>query len=76
MDGILILHEKPLRERMTASVFIDVPPDVRLMRRVRRDSVERRVDLGETLRLYQDYVRPMHERYVQPSARHATWIWS
>ncbi len=76
LDGILILHEKELRERMTLSVFIDAPDDVRLMRRVRRDCKERRVDLEETLRLYEDYVRPMHHRYVVPSSHHATWIWS
>ena len=76
IDGILILHEKELRDRMTLSVFIDAPDDIRLMRRVRRDCKERRVDLEETLRLYEDFVRPMHHRYVVPSSHHATWIWS
>jgi uridine kinase len=76
LDGILILHERELRERMTLSVFIDAPDDIRLMRRVRRDCKERRVELEETLRLYEDYVRPMHHRYVVPSSHHATWIWS
>jgi uridine kinase len=76
LDGILILHEKELRDRMTLSVFIEAPDDVRLMRRVRRDCQERNVDLDETLRLYEDYVRPMHHRYVVPSSHHATWIWS
>ncbi|MEK7388906.1 MAG: uridine kinase [Elusimicrobiota bacterium] len=76
LDGILVLHERSLRERMTLSVFIDVPDDIRLMRRVRRDFNERRIDLEETLRLYEDSVRPMHMRFVRPSSRHATWIWS
>ncbi len=76
LDGILILGEKALRERLTVSVFIEVPDDIRLSRRVRRDCRERRVDLEETLRLYEEFVRPMHRRYVAPSAKHATWIWS
>lgn len=76
IDGILILHEAALRDRMTLSVFIEAPDDIRLMRRVRRDCKERGVALEETLRLYEDFVRPMHTRYVVPSARHATWIWS
>lgn len=76
LDGILILAEKALRERMTVSVFIDAPDDIRLMRRVRRDGIERHVDLEETLRLYEDSVRPMHLRHVVPSSHHATWIWS
>ncbi len=76
VDGILILHEQALRERMSLSVYIEVPDDVRLLRRVRRDTKERRIDLDETLRLYEDFVRPMHHRFVEPSSRHATWIWS
>lgn len=76
IDGILVLSEKVLRERMSMSVYIEVPDDIRLMRRVRRDCNERRVDVNETLRLYEDFVRPMHKRYVEPSSHHATWIWS
>ena len=76
IDGILVLAEKALRERMTMSVFIEVPDDIRLMRRVRRDCTERRVDVEETLDIYERSVRPMHTRYVEPSSHHATWIWS
>jgi len=76
LDGILVLHEPALRERMSLSVFIETPDDMRLLRRVRRDCTERRVALEETLRLYEDFVRPMHREFVVPSARHATWIWS
>lgn len=75
VDGLLVLHPPRLRALMDCSVFIDVPADIRLARRVRRDSVERRVDLQETLRLYEHCVRPMHERYIAPSAAHATWVW-
>jgi uridine kinase len=76
LDGILVLAEKSLRDRMTMSVYIETPDDIRLMRRVRRDCTERRVDLDETLRLYEQFVRPMHKRFVEPSSHHATWIWS
>jgi uridine kinase len=76
IDGILILHDKDLRDRLAVSAFIDVPDDVRLVRRVRRDTRERRIDLEETLRLYEDFVRPMHHAFVVPSSHHATWIWS
>lgn len=76
VDGLFTLHDRSLRERLTVSVFIETPADLRLLRRVRRDVNERRVDVEETLRLYESYVRPMHERFVQPSSHHATWIWS
>lgn len=75
LEGLLVLHERRLRELMDVSVFIDVPADVRLMRRIRRDVEQRRVDLHETLRLYEHCVRPMHERFIQPSAAHAQHVW-
>ena len=75
VEGLFVLHEPALRRRLDLSVFIDVPDDMRLLRRVRRDSIERRVDLEETLRLYENFVRPMHRRFIAPSARHASWVW-
>lgn len=76
IDGILILADAALRERINLSVFIDVPDDIRLVRRVRRDTTERGVAVDETLRVYEHCVRPMHKEFVQPSSHHATWIWS
>lgn len=75
LEGLLVLHERRLRELMDISVFIDVPSDVRLVRRIRRDVEQRRVDLDETLRLYEHCVRPMHERFIQPSGAHAMHVW-
>lgn len=75
VDGLLILAEKRLREYLDLSVYIEVPADERLLRRIRRDVEHRRVDLEETLRLYEHCVRPMQERFIAPSSEHATWIW-
>jgi uridine kinase len=75
LDGLLILHDPALRRLLDYSVFVDVPADVRLARRVRRDVADRRIPVEETLRLYEKFVRPMHERFVLPSARHATAVW-
>lgn len=75
LDGLLVLHEKKLRDLMDFSVFIEVADDIRLLRRVRRDSVQRRIDLEETLRLYEHCVRPMHDQFIRPSAEQATWVW-
>lgn len=75
VDGLFVLHERRVREQLDLSVYIEVPADERLLRRVRRDATERRVDLEETLRLYENFVRPMHERFIQPSSAEATWRW-
>jgi uridine kinase len=76
IEGLLVLHDSRLRSRMDLSVFIDYPADLRLIRRVRRDVEHRRVDLEETLRLYEHCVRPMHQKFIQPTSRHTTWVWN
>jgi uridine kinase len=75
IEGLFILHEERLRRLLDLSVFVDVPADVRLARRIRRDVIDRGIPVAETLRLYERFVRPMHERFVQPSARYATHVW-
>ena len=75
IEGIFILHEPRIRRLLDLSVFVDMPADIRLLRRIRRDTGGRGIPVEETLRLYERFVRPMHERYVQPSAAHATDVW-
>ena len=75
IEGLFILHEERLRRLLELSVFVDVPADIRLVRRIRRDVIDRGIPVGETLRLYERFVRPMHERYIEPSARYATHVW-
>ena len=75
VEGLFVLHDARLAERLDDSVFVDVPADVRLARRIRRDAAHRAIDLAETLRLYETFVRPMHERFVAPSAARARTVW-
>jgi uridine kinase len=75
LEGLFVLHEKAILKRLDDSVFVDVPAEERLMRRLLRDEAERSIPAAETLRLYETFARPMHERFVQPSAAHARHVW-
>lgn len=74
LEGILVLEDPRLREQMSIKVFIDTDPDVRLIRRLRRDVTERGRSVESVLRQYEDSVRPMHQQFVEPSKRHADII--
>ena len=41
VDGILVLNDDQLRKMMNLKVFVDVPPDLRFIRRLERDLSER-----------------------------------
>ena len=74
VEGILVLVEKELRERIDIRLFVDTPPDIRFIRRMLRDVNERGRTVDSVVRQYTETVRPMHEEFVEPSKRHADLI--
>lgn len=74
IDGILIFNEKELRELMDIKIYVDTDDDVRLLRRIRRDIMDRDRDLESVLDQYETHVRPMHLEFVEPSKRYADVI--
>ena len=71
VEGILIFENQPLRELMDIKIFVDTDADVRLCRRIKRDVNKRGRTLESVLMQYQTTVKPMHEKYVEPSKKHA-----
>jgi len=71
LDGILVLAHAELREIRDRAVFVDTEPDVRLIRRIRRDTEKRGRTAESVLEQYEKTVRPMHLEFVEPSRRHA-----
>jgi uridine kinase len=74
LEGILILAEEPLRRLIDIKLFIDTDPDVRILRRLRRDLKERGRTFESVERQYLASVRPMHLEFVEPSKRYADLI--
>jgi uridine kinase len=74
LEGILIFVDPELHALMDIKLFIDADPDVRFIRRLRRDLVERGRSVDSIIRQYEESVRPMHQQFVDPSKRHADVI--
>ncbi|WP_408070076.1 uridine kinase [Butyrivibrio sp. JL13D10] len=74
LEGILILENKQLRDLMDVKVFVDTDADERLMRRIRRDTIERARSVASVLTQYSETVKPMHEQFVEPSKKYADLI--
>ena len=74
MEGILVLENRELRDLMDVKIFVDADADERLMRRIRRDMVERGRSIESILQQYSETVKPMHEEFVEPSKKYADVI--
>jgi len=74
LEGILILHDLELVNRIDLKIFVDVPMDVCLTRRLRRDTQERGRSLDSVLSQYEQTVRPMYFEFIEPSKQQADLI--
>jgi len=74
VEGILIFVEKALRELMDIKIFVDTDADERLLRRLKRDLLERKRTIESVMYQYVSTVKPMHLEFVEPSKRWADII--
>jgi uridine kinase len=74
VEGILVLALEALRTRLDVKVYVDTDPDLRLMRRIRRDLEQRGRTFAQVRTQYYETVRPMHLAFVEPSKRFADVI--
>ena len=59
---------------MHLRVFIDTADDLRIVRRIMRDTRERGRSVDSVCQQYIATVRPMHHAFVEPSRAHADMI--
>lgn len=74
VEGILIFDNADLCELFDVKIFVDTDADVRIVRRIMRDVAERGRSLDSVIMQYLGTVKPMHEKYVEPSRRRADII--
>ena len=74
VEGILIFENKELCDLMDIRIFVDTDADVRIIRRIQRDVMERARSLESVIGQYMNTVKPMHEQFVEPSKKNASLI--
>ncbi|MBQ1263626.1 MAG: uridine kinase [Oscillospiraceae bacterium] len=74
IDGILIFHDPSLRSCMDLKIYVETDADERILRRARRDIVERGRDLDSVIHQYLSTVKPMHNAFVNPTKEFADII--
>lgn len=74
LEGILVLHDPRVRDLMNMKIFVDTDSDVRLARRIQRDTVERGRNIENVLDQYTKFVKPSFDEFILPSKKHADVI--
>ena len=74
VEGIMIFVDPDLRALMDIKIFVDTDADIRLCRRIKRDVTKRGRSLESVINQYKKTVKPMHEKYVEPSKKYADLV--
>ena len=74
VEGILVLQFEKIRELLNMKIFVDTDDDVRLARRIQRDTQERGRDVSGVIKQYTTFVKPMFDAHVLPSKKFADII--
>lgn len=74
LEGILVLEDERLRNLMDIKLFVDTDADLRIIRRLVRDTQERGRSMDSVIHQYTTVVRPMHNQFIEPTKRYADII--
>ena len=74
VEGILVFQDPALRDLLDIKIFVETDADVRILRRALRDVEDRGRSLESVVEQYLTTVKPMHERYVEPTRKYADII--
>jgi len=74
IEGLFGLFEKRQRDLMDLKIFLEVDSDLRLHRRIQRDTTQRGRSLEEVLSQYFKFVKPSYEEFVKGTKKHADLI--
>lgn len=74
VEGILILADEELRNLMDIKIYVDTDDDIRVIRRIKRDMVERGRSLDDIIQQYLKTVKPSYHQFIEPTKRYADII--
>ncbi|NCU17493.1 uridine kinase [Pallidibacillus pasinlerensis] len=74
LEGILVLEDERLRNLMDIKLYVDTDADLRIIRRLLRDTEERGRTMDSVIDQYVSVVRPMHNQFIEPTKRYADII--
>jgi uridine kinase len=74
VEGLFVFHHEVLRSRFDLKLFIQAKENLKVIRRIRRDRMERNYPLEDVLYRYEHHVSPAYEKYIEPYKREADMI--
>lgn len=74
VEGIMILEDEELRDRLDIKIYVDTEDDIRILRRIQRDIKERGRTVDSVIEQYLNTVKPAHDQFIEPYKKYADII--
>jgi uridine kinase len=74
VEGLFVFHYKKIAPLLDLKVFINAKENLKVIRRIYRDQVERNYPIEDVLYKYQHHVLPAYERYILPYKEEADLV--
>ena len=74
VEGILSLYDETINDMLDLRLYVETDADVRILRRIKRDVIQRGRELEDVIDQYLSTVKPMHEQFIEPTKKHADLI--
>lgn len=66
VEGLFVFHYKKVRKMLDLRIFLHAKDNLKVVRRIKRDRIERNYDLADVLYRYEHHVLPSYEKFVEP----------
>ena len=73
-EGIMILEDEELRDKLDIKIYVDTEDDIRILRRIQRDIKERGRTVDSVIEQYLSTVKPAHDQFIEPYKKYADII--
>ena len=74
IEGIHVFYDSAVRDLLDFKIYVQVDPDVCLLRRVKRDIRDRGRSIEGIYRQYLETVKPMYEKHIRNYVEYADLI--
>lgn len=74
VEGVFVFHYKEIRELCDIKIYLHAKENLKVIRRIKRDQVERNYPLDDVLYRYEHHVLPTYEKYIKPYMEEADLI--
>ena len=74
VEGIMILEDEELRNKLDIKIYVDTEDDIRILRRIQRDIKERGRTVDSVIEQYLQTVKPAHDQFIEPYKKYADII--